>query len=412
MKTYLILTVGTGTAGRESNISEGLMASIREVKPAGFWLVPSAGKDSIAVADIVREGLESLGTFRMWKEGQRYYLIDNHDSLESTRLTIREMIREIRRIIDPADRVVVNPTSGTKQMSAGATIAALDEEVFEIQFIGGVRKDGVVMTGSERLERFLSRDYFRERDFEKAKLLFTSGNYAASAQVLEPHGDYSTEASIARLFEAWQKTNYEKARLLASKINHPEVISRRAVLDSLAKAVRNQDHHALLGGDLIRQSRHYARLNQFEESIFELARAIEHLAHGTIREISGVKPNSEGEYPLDSILAITSQSGMKEKLKQREHHQKIRLGLSDLAELMIQNGMPEASGLRGGGVADRVMKIRNQIAHQFCSMEQEEFSRIYTAGHQWVGSVFKLAPVPDFPMTLSRLKDLEVERAI
>ncbi len=61
MPNLLILTVGTGTAGRYSSIAEGLRRTIELISPRAFWLVPSTHSDSIAVADLVREG---FATFR------------------------------------------------------------------------------------------------------------------------------------------------------------------------------------------------------------------------------------------------------------------------------------------------------------------------------------------------------------
>lgn len=56
----LILTVGTGTAGkpacaghadRHSDVAQGLASTIRQVRPRKFWLVPSASEESTHVAE-------------------------------------------------------------------------------------------------------------------------------------------------------------------------------------------------------------------------------------------------------------------------------------------------------------------------------------------------------------------------
>ena len=51
MTSLLILTVGTGTAGKHSDVEEGLANTIRRVQPRKFWLVPSASEKSTPVAD-------------------------------------------------------------------------------------------------------------------------------------------------------------------------------------------------------------------------------------------------------------------------------------------------------------------------------------------------------------------------
>ena len=44
MTSLLILTVGTGTAGKRSEVAQGLVNTIRQVPPRKFWLVPSTSR--------------------------------------------------------------------------------------------------------------------------------------------------------------------------------------------------------------------------------------------------------------------------------------------------------------------------------------------------------------------------------
>jgi hypothetical protein len=47
MTSLLILAVGTGTAGKHSDVAQGLAHTIRLVRPRKFWLVPSASERSL-----------------------------------------------------------------------------------------------------------------------------------------------------------------------------------------------------------------------------------------------------------------------------------------------------------------------------------------------------------------------------
>ena len=53
--TLLILTVGTGTAGKHSDVAAGLARTIDLCAPRLFWLVPSASEKSRPVADLIRD---------------------------------------------------------------------------------------------------------------------------------------------------------------------------------------------------------------------------------------------------------------------------------------------------------------------------------------------------------------------
>ncbi len=77
MNHLFIFTVGTGTAGKHSNVASGLANTIRQVRPRKFWLVPSASENSTPVADLVREDVAALGSFAAWSESAPYHAI--HD---------------------------------------------------------------------------------------------------------------------------------------------------------------------------------------------------------------------------------------------------------------------------------------------------------------------------------------------
>ena len=66
MTSLLILTVGTGTAGKHSDVASGLARTIDLCAPRLFWLVPSASEKSRPVADYIRESVEHPDAFRPW----------------------------------------------------------------------------------------------------------------------------------------------------------------------------------------------------------------------------------------------------------------------------------------------------------------------------------------------------------
>jgi CRISPR-associated protein (TIGR02710 family) len=185
MTTHLIITVGTGTAGRYSNLAQGLVNTLSLADPAAFWLITSAHPDSLGVADLILGEIPATlrSRFRSWGDTERFLTIENHDSLEETRSKVAELIRKIRQD-HPDAAIVVNPTSGTKQMSAGATLAALDLASDRIEFTTGKRADGVVMTGSEQITPFHSARWMAERDASLAAQLWNSGFHGAAAAAL------------------------------------------------------------------------------------------------------------------------------------------------------------------------------------------------------------------------------------
>lgn len=213
----LIMTVGIGTAGRYSDIASGLRRTIELLNPRQFWLIPSASEDSQTIADLVSEG---LATFAALSSGKRYWVVTDPFDLETCRSTMREAFRYIRQELQPGERLFINPTSGTKQMTLAIALAALDEDIGGIIFTEGVRREGVVQTGTERLVSFDAANYFLERDFNTANELFAVGNFFAASKLLEAHKAILRQAyATALMCHHWQRFDYRNATSVASGLD-------------------------------------------------------------------------------------------------------------------------------------------------------------------------------------------------
>ena len=156
MPFLLILTVGTGTSGQHSNLAQGLVNTLCQRRPRLFWLVPSASPDSITLAKLVQGAAPAGCVFQPWSTSQPFHQITQHDDLFVCPTALREVIQRARQQLIQGEELIVNPTSGTKQMSVAATLAALDEGIGEIVFTVGERADGVVKTGTERMAAVLA----------------------------------------------------------------------------------------------------------------------------------------------------------------------------------------------------------------------------------------------------------------
>jgi CRISPR-associated protein (TIGR02710 family) len=178
----LILTVGTGTPGKYSNLAQGLINTLEIEKPSAFWLIPSASPDSIAVAELIVDGVahDIRSGFQHASASQKFITISNHDSLDEARCRIAEVIQLARNNF-PDTPIFINPTSGTKQMSAGATLAALDEAVNGISFTTGKRYDGIVMTGTEVVTPFDAARWRAEKEALLAGKLWNLNFHHAAA---------------------------------------------------------------------------------------------------------------------------------------------------------------------------------------------------------------------------------------
>ena len=269
----LILTVGTGTAGIHSNLAQGLINTLSQLQPRLFWLVPSGHPDSTGMADLVRESAPTGSCFQSWNTSTLYCSIAEPDDLFVCRSTLRQVIASARKFLERGERLLVNPTSGTKQMSVAATLAALDEEIGEIIFTVGERHDGVVRTGTERLVTFSTEQFFRERTLREAERLFQAGAYHGAALLLKEYGQAPRDAhDLAACLREWQRLNYEEARQIAAGASAPTLVKLRHHLTQLA---HSPEESLLVLGDLMSGADDLLRWGDCEEALARYYRATE-----------------------------------------------------------------------------------------------------------------------------------------
>jgi hypothetical protein len=352
----VILTVGTGTAGKFSHLEQGLINTLRALRPRAYWLVPSASPDSIAVAEIVREGLnaEMPSAFSPWSAEVPCKPIALHDSLEDCRATVREVIRRAAGELRAGERLLVNPTSGTKQMSAGATLAALDEGVGEIVFTVGERADGVVKTGTERIETFDASWYFADRDLALARELFAAGSHLAAARILEKHRACDSLAAAARSVHEWCRLNYSGAATEAETANVPWRTHLRAL------AQKGGAPSPLLVADLLDATRFAHGIGDPEWALSLGYKTLEAAIQFRVLEDLKLAP----PYHRSDLLLAGPPAWLGKKIcNMAGEDDVVRLGFRDLAELLRHSREPLAVALLKDQTLMRSVDARNEVTH-------------------------------------------------
>ncbi len=301
MSELLILTVGTGTAGKYSDVAQGLANTIRAVQPRKFWLIPSASEKSVPVAELIQEALQDLGAFAPWSESAIFLTINNHDDVLECRRTVRTAIIRAKEELRSGEKLIVNPTSGTKQMSAGATLAALDEEVGRIDFTSGQRVDGVVKTGTEIIQSFDVRRFLFQRDLRTADEFFRQGAFFSAARLLSsmrypdpefPEALHPRETALCHY--EWQRLNYPKAVSHAARLPHWEL---RKHLEMLCAA---DEFSFCRLGDLLAGAQDLLSWGELEEALARFYRSAEQTAKVRLASDQGIRP----PYRLEAFLSF------------------------------------------------------------------------------------------------------------
>lgn len=362
--TYLILTVGTGTAGRHSNLAAGLRRTVELLTPEKFWLIPSTDEVSQLTADLVREGLPN---FQPWSAETPYLCIARPDSLENCRQTVRQVIEHVRTILPRGAQLKVNPTSGTKQMSVGAALAALDEGLGELVFTIGERADGVVKTGTEKLETFDAAAYFAERDAETVRSLAQAGALAAAARIASRHESLAPDAEVAQCLHEWERQNYAEARRIAAGSDALRAV--RSHLEALSKAAKAPEPQPLIIADLLHTAGLLHSRRDFESSLVLACRALEMGLRRALFEKSGLYE----PYSLSGICSLPIDQGIKDRCRNiSKDGQRTILNLSTVGHILKQLGHDVGDAFFSDRDLQGLIRVRNDLMHQIRAVTEAE----------------------------------------
>ncbi len=386
IKSILIVTVGTGTKGPQSNLAQGLVNTLKELRPRLFWLVPSASADSIAIADMVRESAPQCCMFQPWTESQPFRQIEHHDDLFNCRTALREVIQRSKVQLQQGERLLVNPTSGTKQMSVAAMLAALDEEIGEVVFTIGDRADGVVITGTEQMKSFKTDVFFMERDLRTADELFRAGAFQAAAKILERYkaDDRGAKAHFSALcLHEWQRLNHQKAASHAARFSEP--LSKH-----LKNLTNEDDYSAAKVGDLLAGADELARWGDHEEALARYYRAAEQIAKTRLAQAFGIGYSCRRD-DLLSIVDPKSNAQLFDDIRNGHPKPNLTLKLSwdilgaagdsmaeaYLSDRQLHDGLQQRNdGLYGHGQASVDSNLTRKVATRLRVLLKEHFPAV------------------------------------
>lgn len=323
-----VCTVGTGTAGKTSNVSEGIAAAIKFRNPEYCYLLPSTSQDSIAVAQIVQEGVAGSG---VKIAADNIIPLTSHDDILRCRQEIRTIIRDLKKSL-PQCEIILNPTSGTKQMTSAAMLAAIDEGIEQIEYISGPRQDGVIITGQEQISSVSARGILAEYAGRNALLLLNGGAYQGAAELLKSYKEQlpQTAAATATL-AARNRFNYRGAIQACNTMSGTIWQEQRQLLNQMAIAAWPSPVHL---ADMLNFASRQLEFDEREEALAMLYRICEAACKVRIRDeiCGGGKITAEGiiNYPEISIDRNTKD---KMRAQEREYGEPL-LGLKDCKDIL------------------------------------------------------------------------------
>lgn len=389
--TVLIMTIGglgvpkISEDGRPS-IVDTLVSAVSDVRPRPHRVVLLHSKDSAPIAEIV--------ALRLMDEDYEtsLELLSDHENVVGVYRDVTGLLRRIRREgIVPAE-IAIEYTSGTKPMSAGLVMAALDAGCRSFRYVGGGRQGGLVEHGlaeflevnprSIRKSRDvqLAIDLLRDLQFEAVKRTLPGGA-AADLDEYERHV-LENARSLASAFDCWDKFRHGDFPGHFAKVTpslpeldpfnlervDPERVARMHIDDGDSSVDgggrRFSARHLSLDhlADLWNNADRRFRLERFDDAVARLYRLTEMIGQFVLIDRFGV---DAGGVRLDDVKAEARERVRVWLLARGDRSDDVWLDLQGDYSLLRTLGDPIGEVLDRSGVLNRRVQKRNAsiLAH-------------------------------------------------
>jgi CRISPR-associated protein (TIGR02710 family) len=366
-KKAVLITVGSGTAGKYSNVAEGILSYLEKERPDLFMLAPSDTEESCAVADYIREGALERGIpgFKPYSSDSEYVPGICQDNLLDTQKRLVHAFRELDEYSEYS--LAINPTSGTKQMSVAGVLAGLEASVDSIEFIVGERSQGVVKSGTERIEKISSERIFMDRDIALAIRFFHNLSYVPARDILRPYKSTDTTCELLygyiSIFYLWDIFQYGAAfrecnnlvqiceNSTFEEILKPDLCKlRKAVLiplKEIGQARTAGKYDSLYWGvvDMCANAEREYKRGRFTDCIIRLFRAFEIMVEAKLLE-NGLKFYGDSddfeEESISQVLSVVGGRLRADLTDMMKRDSQIRLNLVRRWELLYSVSDPVA----------------------------------------------------------------------
>ncbi len=282
MTTLLALTVGGSCAP--------VVTAVRDYKPDFVCFFASSGSHgSRAMVDgagKVCNGAPSI-VVQTGLAPEHYEVVELADP-DSLLECYGAMRAAISRLATGREgwRRIADYTGGTKTMSVALALAAL-EAGWELSLVTGTRADLVkVLNGSQMAGLINAWEVRVRQELVRARALFNAYAYASAGALLESlarmgplssvlQGEVRQWVALCRAFDAWDRFDHDRARLLLESYQSRFVPQWR-FLKTLVGLERATGYEPVL--DLVRNAERRAARGRYDDAVARLYRALEMLA--------------------------------------------------------------------------------------------------------------------------------------
>lgn len=293
-KKALVITVGTGVGGDGEkacqSLAKGILYSIDTHNPSEVHFIVTEESEKrtlphIASEDELRYEVHSLGK--------------DFDDVQHCYEFTMDCLKKLLERGFTEHEIIVDFTSGTKPMSAGAAIAALECEVETLSFVSGKREHGVVVFGAEKVVSLRPTGMQFNKRLRLFQHLFNARQFMASLELLDELEGITSEVEkvmlitklqgLAEGFDAWDRFEHGSALETLKGVRDVPGIDLVPALLFLGKR-RDADRLARMEydmADLLVNARRRASQGRFDDAAARVYRLVEGIGQYLLEKCFG-----------------------------------------------------------------------------------------------------------------------------
>lgn len=359
-----LITVGTTPPGMHDSVVAALVDDLKGSKPR--MVVVLATEDSRPNAERL---LAELGVA---KGARRVRILQSAQSLDEAYMATNEEIERLLEEGAKAEEIMLHYTAGTKVMSAGAVLAALNNDIRSLRYLysQGPRQKSAPVTTS-------TRTVLGDRQLRLAKRLIIELRFASALEAINGmRGSLLSErqttvcrllGEVAAAYQDWERFRYVdflkryraiEADLKANRAMRTFLLEKQ-VLEAVAAIAegcqRDGDYTAELIIDLVNNAIRRLAEGNADDALIRLHRAAELYAQSVLKADFGIRTDDV------EIRQVPPRSRASFEAERRMDDMKIKLGLRKSYELLEVLGHPVGKAYREHTRLREVLDARRDL---------------------------------------------------
>ena len=386
MKKGMIITVGTGIGADKNeavkSLAQGIVKSIKSNNPdyIAFFVTEESKRET--VPEIEKELLDL-------PEREEVLIKDMND----VNGIYEEVSKKLGELKGKGYDLVVDFTSGTKAMSAGAVLAATSENA-TISYVAGKRVGGKVVRGEEQVLSYSPVKGMVDSEIKILRELFNTYQYESCMEVIKRIEEMTSDPEITeRLrryrqlvegYSLWDRFDHKKALEILRTFDRSIVNIERNKKILLKMERENYESYDLLIADILNNARRRMEEGKYDDAVARLYRTVELIAQYRLKMKYEIDTSDVDTWHLKTL-------GMERKVLEkyeelRDEKGKIKLPLRKDFELLQDLGDEIGKKFLEDKKMQDLLSRRNKsiLAHGLVPVKREDAERMFESVREYV----------------------------